>query len=514
MGTSARAPVEVSFQTTGVDEVRRGIRVVRDDVGDLESSSEGLGEKFAMASRHMAMGLEEVSHSGEVAGRGMKQLITTGAEMALSFGPGGPLVAAVGILGLAFVDHFMRAREEIKKTEEQFEDSLKQMINAGNNAALMKQAEDLFRGTPFEHFQDGIAALERQLAPLKAERAKLEASGMSPFYAPMGPGGQAAPTALGQVIQQIGAIDEKLDPVKKNFEELRQAILDVNNTPLDIRGLPTVTTRENAPGKSQPNQRFVDIGRGPTDEQLGKDLAELLGRTTLESLVAKETKGSIARLGGQPGSELSKDVAEEAKRLGDAFGESFKQTENRAKEVTDHLRAQLADGLAGAITSGIDAGIRALFTSGGNLGKAFAALGRSAIASLGAMVEEFGVNALKTAILANTVLRSIFTPAGIPAALALIALGATMQAVGGGGRSGGMASSVGGYSSSLPQIIDRGYINPSAAARGANVTPMQPVTVNATIIGKNDPGVGPALVGIIDSAIGKGVIRRNSWGNG
>lgn len=130
------------------------------------------------------------------------------------------------------------------------------------------------------------------------------------------------------------------------------------------------------------------------------------------------------------------------------------------------------------------------------------------------MVEEFGVNALKTAILANTVLRSIFTPAGIPAALALIALGATMQAVGGGGRSGGMASSVGGYSSSLPQIIDRGYINPSAAARGANVTPMQPVTVNATIIGKNDPGVGPALVGIIDSAIGKGVIRRNSWGNG
>lgn len=104
------------------------------------------------------------------------------------------------------------------------------------------------------------------------------------------------------------------------------------------------------------------------------------------------------------------------------------------------------------------------------------------------MVKEFGTRALAAVIAAKLVMENFANPAvGIPAAIALIALGSAMQSYGrsggsGGGGGGGGSYGGGGYATgSSAQIIDRGIINPG------NVTPRTPINANFTVIGPNDP---------------------------
>lgn len=514
-----RAPVAVEFQATGVEEVRRGLRLVKGDIGEAGAST----EQFAVGARRMSFALEEMARSGEVAGRGLRELVATGGEMALSFGEGGPLVAAVAVLGLAFIDHFRRAREEIQKTEEQFKESFDRMVNAGDVQGLTKQAQDIFVGTPAKHFEDGIAAMERKLDELKA-KAKPDT-----LFVGTGPGGVAQiARPFGVLTDDITALNTKLEEARKRFNELAQAIQDTKNVPKVFGPLDAVKVTAGAadrvpatpPGLDEDFiKRLKDVV--PVIGEIGdasKSLASQLNDETsvlLREYSATTTTQQRRLEIEQKLVEILKQQAEIAPRIrvpvpnvtvtgGDKFLPDW------AKGAVPAWR-KMGEALGDALSTGVGAGLRAAISSG-NIAAGFRALTGSVLAGLGSVIERLGEQALAAAILANTALKSIFTPAGIAASLGLIALGVSLQALGGaagggGGGGGGGGYGGGSYTSSLPQIIDRGFINPAASSAGSGVQARPSITVPILAINPNDPASKRLAQELVRNASQRGDVR-------
>jgi hypothetical protein len=79
---AVRAPVDVTFRATGVDGVRRGLKLIG---GDAELTHQRVGG----AARQIAGGVEAIARTGKASGEALKQIISQGAEMAFMFGAGG-----------------------------------------------------------------------------------------------------------------------------------------------------------------------------------------------------------------------------------------------------------------------------------------------------------------------------------------------------------------------------------------------------------------------------------------
>ena len=107
-----------------------------------------------------------------------------------------------------------------------------------------------------------------------------------------------------------------------------------------------------------------------------------------------------------------------------------------------------------------------------------------------------------------------FDPIGqIEAGVGMIAAGALLKSIAGSfghsgsGGGGGGGGSYGG-SSALGSIIDRGVIDPNTYSQrsGASIPQRQAVTVNATIIGKDDPNAQRQIAEIVTKAAQRGWI--------
>jgi hypothetical protein len=139
MGSSARAGVNVEFRATGVDAVRRNLRLVRDE-------GEGAGRETARGLRGMAGALADVAREGALGARPLKEIVKSGAELAISFGAGGPILGAIGLFGLVLFNTFDRAREQIVETRKLAIQELNTIAtNADPLEALKKQQQTLQR---------------------------------------------------------------------------------------------------------------------------------------------------------------------------------------------------------------------------------------------------------------------------------------------------------------------------------------------------------------------------------
>jgi hypothetical protein len=141
--------------------------------------------------------------------------------IALMFGPSGRIVSGIAIVASFIMDFFAQTREEADRTARSMEDSMKRLIDSADSAAMMTKLRDLDYGAPSAGnstadprafkgglmdleaqlaqqkaalrtanfatvlaIQDSIESLEKQLAPLRAQREQLVAAIMNPRSAP------------------------------------------------------------------------------------------------------------------------------------------------------------------------------------------------------------------------------------------------------------------------------------------------------------------------------------------
>jgi hypothetical protein len=154
------------------------------------------------------------------------------------------------------------------------------------------------------------------------------------------------------------------------------------------------------------------------------------------------------------------------------------------------LGDQLGRSFAGAIADGISAGI-----STHSFADGFRSLTGALLIGFGDMLQTIGTESLLAANLMQSIISALyaFAPLGaVGPALALIALGGILKGLGAsmGGRRGGGGS---GYHSPPPTTFV-GVTTPAPAPNTAGLVAQAPVTVNAWIIGKDDPSAQRQLL--------------------
>src|SRR4051812_20750902 len=251
------APVEIQIKATGVDGVQRSLRLVKSEVESVGKASTEISHSALIGFSELARGVGKVAQAGEVGAFAMREFTGAAFRLGEFLGPAGPLIPIIGMVGFALYEVFHKAGDEMDTMKEKWHDTLDDMVNAGDNAKMMKQARDLVLGTPANYFQDGRDALQKRLTE---EQGRLDAlvtqRGGNPF----------APKSLVNAIKEQQAIvdaDKKaLDEIEIKLGQLREAILAVNNTPIEIRGLQALISSATKDGYHAPQQGLYEGGLG------------------------------------------------------------------------------------------------------------------------------------------------------------------------------------------------------------------------------------------------------------
>lgn len=220
--------------------------------------------------------------------------------------------------------------------------------------------------------------------------------------------------------------------------------------------------------------------------------------------------------------------------LGDVVDKEFDALMEKMRKKKEQL-ADLATSIAGSIASALGDAFTAAFSKDSDK-DFFEAFGNALLASLGNIVMQLGASMLTYGLIASTFSSLLaFTPfagitagaaASIAAGTALIALGAGMGAIASnnsGHRTGGGGAGGGGAGAGTRPRDDNTFavqFDPDRALRrrggsavtpavrglpsGPFPTPMQPVTVNATIIGPDDPRAQTQIAQLVKNAVNRG----------
>jgi tape measure domain-containing protein len=243
---------------------------------------------------------------------------------------------------------------------------------------------------------------------------------------------------------------------------------------------------------------------------IGRDLEALLARTkTAGAEVARTVAGTVTafQVASFDGIELGISQA--------IAGLDAKRDEMIAayeRNVLEPAR-QMGDQFAQILSAGIGNAFQALAAKGGNIGDFFKSFGQTFLAGLGDMLIQAGTKGLAAAIAVNTMLQALFTPAGIAASLAVIALGGTLKGVASRMVTTGQGAPVtaggfgytgmgGGGGITLPGVT---YLPTAAGGMGSRVMAANPV--NVTIIGPNDPTAQRQMQELIQNANRRGQTR-------
>ena len=204
--------------------------------------------------------------------------------------------------------------------------------------------------------------------------------------------------------------------------------------------------------------------------------------------------------------------------IGDSVALIGANAEQQFGELAERL-GTLSAGVGSTIVDSFANGITAAVQTG-SISDGFKELGRTLIGGLGAQVRDFGIQSLKIGTLMEGLFKSLagFIPGGtIGASVALIALGSAMVGLAGrGARSsfGRTNSGIDRGATSSSTIIERGTIGlpssiygggaTSAGPTGQVASAMQPVYVNATIIGPNDPSAQRQIAELVRKSAARG----------
>lgn len=314
---------------------------------------------------------------------------------------------------------------------------------------------------------------------------------------------------------------EAAEKLKVNDEE-RAALKDLINrkTREGIAALDRERARAEADRAASSRIAAADLLSGARDRNrlLGAELAFPSGSRAQREAVGYATL-NIAK--NQAITKLNREAEEKnfsKQQVADIMEEITKEFDQGVEKLGHELDESLRETLAMSLAGGIADAFTAAF-SGGGIGKGFKAMTGAILSGLGAMAIQTGTVQLafsiKQKLWKDSV--SLFAPeAGIAMALGMIAFGAALSAAGASmgagnrGGTGGGGYGGGGYGSAYapPPTSYFGVLNPvSAGPNTSGLTATQPITVNATFIGKNDPTAQRDLLEMIARAQRRGGTR-------
>lgn len=475
MTAAVRAPVEVNFKAFGVEQVQRGLRLVGkegSDAGKLATAGTGSLKQGAQGA---ASALAQMSGQMKLTNEGMKQMVTSGAELALSFGVGGPLVGALGLLGLTAYNIFSGVRKEMEETRKKAAEEVAQMLNSGDQAGLMKKARDLMQGQAGDVDAAGNAApYSRGLSTQRQKIAEAQARADKLSFG--GPGFTLK--ALREAQATLKTLKAEAAQFEKDYAAITAAILNPANAPRLTSGPQAIGTSATAPGKGGAATIIKQA------KQTADNYAKLIADAMVES-AANRPKIDFTL----PEIDVSgaiKSVQDSIDKINNAAQERM----TRLFDIANTGARMFGDVLSAGFTDG------------------FAAAGRAMLSGLGGMLREMGEKALAGLILAKLVKDSIstFNPAlGFAGAIGLIALGTGLQALGGKGGGGSSAGSSSSYSSPASAPIDtlRFPVSASMTPPSASASP----SMHFTVIG-NDPKVQRDIAAIVNAAMARNLIKQ------
>jgi hypothetical protein len=476
------------------DNLVANFKGVRRPAAEAGEAIEEIGEHTEIMSHSAMIGLGELTRgiaktaeAGHAGAFSMKEFAGAAMRLGATLGSAGGLAGIAVLVGGALYEMFSKAREEMKKTEDQFKESIANMANETRGQDLVKQARDLLYGTPYDEknqLRNPSAvpgAFQGSLVDLRSRIAKLqdETRGMVRKGAFQGGKDNEALDALDDLLK-------KADPLEKKLRQINTALDVMRDMPAE-KGLigPTSTAQKPlTPEEIKKNAEHL--------EKLADYVDGVLTHLTLQSMGAKLTGGLgayvAATIGGAEGVLGGKGpTAAKIKLTPD------QQEAERIVGEWKRFGDRLGDELSKSLASSFSKGFEALFSRGGNLKSGFKAMTGAVLEGLGTLFEQVGESALVGLSFMQRIKDAImgFTPElGIAAAVGLIALGAALH--GAGSRMASSGSGGGGsYSSSAyAPIIHQSYATPAAPGSSppaSSITPRQAVHNYVTIIGPNDP---------------------------
>lgn len=528
MGASMRATVGVDFRATGVDAVRNGMKQVRNDAEQatkettkVAREAEGLSGNAIFGISELSRGLSRVTMEGTASVMAMRELAGGIMRVGAGFGPVAGLVGIFTLLGGTIAEVFMKARKEISDTREKFVQEIGAMSNAGNASGLQQKLRDLQFGTPFTTTTDkhgkqtttyngpsGIVpgAFAGGILDLEARRDQIITE----------LGNATNSVQADMLLKQRDAIDAQLKPLLEQAKQLSQALLNLASRPASTGMLP-----------------FKITAQGPKAlAKDAKDAAKLID--DVMAMIAKEQRPGVSaiitpEMAGDLAANQAKQIFDLVKKYNPAVNDSLKglgglsgvhataakvdwnavfstdalESAKSVKELGDKIQTQFSDMIGKSISQGIQDGIKSH-----SLSAAFDGMAKGVLAGLGSIMIEVGEKALASMAFIKTISTSIAGmnwEVGVPAALGLIALGSVLESAGSSSsRSASVASgSFGGPGAYVGAPIT---VNPASLSmpNTKGLSPVTPVTLNATIIGKNDPQAQRELAEMLDLASRRG----------
>jgi hypothetical protein len=183
---------------------------------------------------------------------------------------------------------------------------------------------------------------------------------------------------------------------------------------------------------------------------------------------------------------------------------------DRIRSVGDQIGTVLGESLANGITAAVQSG---------SISEGFKELGRTMVGGLGAMVRDFGIQSLKVALLTEGFLKSLanLIPGGaIVSATAMIALGSAMVGLAGRGARASFRTTNTGIDRGAAQpstMVERGTLSANIFGGGmasgsvsSQMASGNPVMVNATIIGYNDPRAQRDIAELMKRSAARGAV--------
>jgi hypothetical protein len=481
-----RAPVDVTFRATGVDGVRRGLKLIG---GDAELTHQRVGG----AARQIAGGVEAIARTGKASGEALKQIISQGAEMAFMFGAAGPIVGAISIVGLSIYEHITKGIQEAKDEAVKLNRELEQL----DLTAAAKRQQQVFSGNPnaIRDPDERNAAFIARSGGLTGVRARIEelrptipqafldqiGKGKREFHGADVAGLNERAEEMGELLDQLTklkSIEGQLGPIAKRLlgetvgagERTRQA----DNA---------AAAKKEADDLREKIASQVNAGEliGASDRA---DSLKNLGPQLLRGIVGGFTPSAL----GNIKAEIKPILSTAQQQIAEAF----------AEQVQGPLENAIQGGLASTLSSAISDGVTAGFSGGGITG-AFKAAGKTILAGLGGILKQMGEVWIKYGILMSGIGKALFNPftsgpAAIAIGAALIALGSALGAVaqgrgGAGGSSAGGYAPGGGFSHYAPIVVNPTVTATRPAGSGEANALVAGQPVHFTIIGQHDPTV-------------------------
>jgi hypothetical protein len=454
------------------DRLAKPIEEAGEKAAHASVNFEHLGVRGAFAAAQLAQGAEQ----------GIRPFAHQLAMVGGAFGPVSLAVTTfVAIAGEQLIDWFMRGREEAEKFEKQIVSTERKLGEGGDLRATAKEMQALFSGDKFRDGDDplskavrggGIQALQRQLAPLRAEYEKLAAT------------------------TQIG-LDRRAEDIPKEtlarMDKLNSLI-----TPLDaqLRQMQEMHERLQRIYDDQAKAFGNQTRSGAQLEREKKDQEE---RKAFHDDVVSDELDSQNQRNRLRREAYERESAETLRILEEGWAKEKEAREAHDKAVIAEARKLAGD--IGSATKGIIDG----FLEGG-LGGGLEALKDQVLAGIGEILIGIGTTMIAASPWLKAAAASLLSLSGagsLAAGIGLVALGATLVSAGSGAHGGHGGGTYGGSSIGSTMASGLVSVGPASAPNMSGVRAAAPVVVQATFFGKHDLEAARNLADMIDLARSK-----------